>query len=113
MDLKVKRYCQLKIKQKELERELAALREEIIDHCEHTGATALEAGDCAVKLVVQERREYDDAKLYAALPDPGLWRMLSKADSTKINALLKLNVIAEESIRDAYALKRITLLQVE
>ena len=112
MNLKVQRYCQLKMKQKELEQELALLRDDIISYCEREGIDELSAGDCSVKLVVQQRREYDDGKLYAALPDPGLWRMLSRADAAKIGALLKLNVIDEPALRDTYTLKRITLLHI-
>lgn len=101
MDKAAKRYYQLKQKQKEIEQELAALRLELISRCQEQGVLELEDGGYQVKLVLQERREYDDQKLYAALPDNELWRMLSKADPSKIASLLKLNVITEEKIKAA------------
>jgi hypothetical protein len=66
-----------------------------------------------VKIYFQERKEYDDIKLYEALPDPDLWRMLSKADPSKITSLIKLQIISEEKIKDAISLKPITVLQVD
>ncbi|MNI09994.1 hypothetical protein D3C73_630840 [compost metagenome] len=51
----------------------------------------IELGGYRVKTVFQERKEYDDIKLYEALPDPEVWRMLSKADSSKVASLIKLS----------------------
>ncbi|XEC94386.1 hypothetical protein AB6A23_24225 [Paenibacillus tarimensis] len=113
MDKKVKRYYQLKRQQKEIEQELNVLRNEILSHCTEQGVTELEIGSYKVKLVLQERKEYDDNKLYEALPDPEVWRMLSKPDSSKISSLIKLNVIPEEKLKDTFLVKNITLLQVE
>jgi hypothetical protein len=39
--------------------------------------------------------------------------MLSKSDPAKIAGLIKLGVIKEERLQDTYALKEITLLQVD
>lgn len=113
MDKIVKRYYQLKAKQKEIEGELSELRGEIMKHCDEQGVQELESGGCKVRIVLQERRDYDENKLYNALPDPAVWRMLSKPDSSKISSLVKLNVITEEHIKDTYALKRVSLLQVD
>ncbi|WP_372661273.1 hypothetical protein [Cohnella sp.] len=113
MDKKVKRYYQLKQKQKEIDQELSELRSEIMNHCAEQGASDLVVGSYKVKIVLQERKEYDDNKLYEALPDPGVWRMLSKSDSSKITSLIKLNVITEEKIKDTFSVKNITLLQVD
>ncbi|CAM4226788.1 hypothetical protein P4H94_01130 [Paenibacillus macerans] len=113
MDKKVKRYYQLKQQQKEAELEMAELRSEILKHCLEQGAAELEIGNYRVKTVIQERKEYDDQKLYEALPDPEVWRLISKADAQKVAGLIKLNVIPEERLKDTYATKRITLLQVE
>lgn len=113
MDNKVRRYFQLKQKQKEIENELSELRGEIINHMTEQGATEFEAGSFRAKIVLQERKEYDDNKLYEVLPDPEVWRMLSKPDSSKIASLIKLNVITEEKIKDTFTVKGITLLQVE
>ncbi len=113
MDKKVKRYYQLKQKQKEIEQEMMELRSEIMNHCTEQGVSELEVGSYKVKIVLQERKEYDDNKLYEALPDPSVWRMLSKSDSSKIASLIKLNVISEEKIKDTFSVKNVTLLQVD
>ncbi|GGH10517.1 hypothetical protein [Paenibacillus segetis] len=113
MDKKVKRYYQLKLSQKEIEHELSELRSEILNHCAEEDVSELDVGSYRVKLVFQERKEYDDAKLYEALPDLEVWRMLSKPDPSKITSLIKLNVISEDSIRDTFSIKYVTLLQVD
>ncbi|WP_240421247.1 hypothetical protein [Paenibacillus periandrae] len=113
MDRKIKQYYQLKQKHKEIEQELTELRNDILNHCTELGVSKLESGSYLVKIVLQERKEYDDNKLYEALPDPEVWRLLSKADSSKIASLLKLNVISEEKIKDTFSVKNISLLQVD
>jgi hypothetical protein len=113
MDKKVKRYYQLKQQQKEIEQELSQLRGDITAYCSEQGENELEIGSYRVKLVHQDRKEYDESKLYEALSDPELWRMLSKPDTAKIASLLKLGVIREERIKDTFMTKSITLLQVE
>ncbi|MWV42337.1 hypothetical protein GRF59_01725 [Paenibacillus sp. HJL G12] len=113
MDKIVKRYYQLKQQQKETEQELKELRDQIMAFCDEKETSEFAAGPYRVKLVSQSRKEYDDLKLYEALPDLELWRMLSKSDPSKIAGLIKLGVIKEERIQDTYALKQITLLQVD
>jgi len=113
MDKKIQRYYKLKQQQKEIEQELSLLRGDITAYCAEQGLTELESGSYRVKLVLQERKEYNDNKLYEALPDPDIWRMLSKPDPAKISSLLKLGVISDAVLKDAFATKSITLLQVE
>ncbi|MDQ0917562.1 hypothetical protein [Paenibacillus sp. V4I5] len=113
MDKKLKRYYQLKQKQKEIEQELTELRNDIITYLSEQNVTELEIGRHKAKIILQDRKEYDDNKLYEALPDAGVWRMLSKSDSSKITSLLKLNVISEEKIKDTYSVKTVSLLQVD
>ncbi|KAF6617368.1 hypothetical protein H7K28_09790 [Paenibacillus polymyxa] len=110
---KVRRYYQLKQKQKEIEGELADLRNDITAHCAEKEGSDWEIGNYRVRIVQQHRKEYDHAKLYDSLPDPQLWRLFSKPDTSKISSLLKLKVIAEEQIKDAVSLKTVTLLQVD
>ncbi|MNV42456.1 hypothetical protein D3C71_1341300 [compost metagenome] len=62
---------------------------------------------------MQNRKEYDDLKLYETLSDPEVWRMLSKSDPAKVASLTKLNVISEDKIMHTYSLKTVTLLQVD
>ncbi|MFS0724217.1 hypothetical protein [Paenibacillus sp. 1P07SE] len=113
MDKKVSRYYQLKQKVKVLEQEAAELRSEIMAHCAEQGLTELEVGGYRVKIVLQERKEYDDTRLYEALPDPQVWRMLSKTDPSKVASLVKLNVLKEDGLQDTYTVKQVSLLQVE
>ncbi|MFB5267695.1 hypothetical protein ACE41H_13015 [Paenibacillus enshidis] len=113
MDIKVKRYYLLKQRQKETEKELAALREEITAYCQNRGISELESGGYTLKLVQKNNKEYDDEKLYEVLSDPEVWRLLSKADPAKISSLLKLKVISEETIRPAVSLKPVQMLLVD
>lgn len=113
MEERVRRYYQLKKKQKEIEDELAELRAGILSGLEEQGLTGAKYGPYQVKVVAQERKEYDDAKLYEALPDPAVWRLLSKADGAKVASLIKLNVIGEDTVKDTYAVKKVSLLQVD
>ncbi|SMF90069.1 hypothetical protein SAMN05661091_4880 [Paenibacillus uliginis N3/975] len=113
MDSKLKRYYQLKQKHKAIEQELTELRSEIIDHCEEQDISELEAGSYKAKIVLQERKEYDDNKLYEALPDPEVWRMLSKSDPSKIASLITLNVISREKIKDTFSIKSVSMLHVD
>lgn len=112
MDTKLKNYFQLKQKQKDIEEELSQLRNEITKYCEQEGVTDTEIGKYRVKIVLQDRKEYDEQKLYEALPDPEIWRLLSKPDPGKIASLLKLNVISEEKIKDTFTVKTVTVLLV-
>ncbi|MFC4102219.1 hypothetical protein [Paenibacillus xanthanilyticus] len=113
MDQQLKRYYQLKNKHKEIEQELAELRAEITGFCAGQGEAGLEAGGYRAKLVLQERKEYDEEKLYAALPDPQLWRLLARPDSAKIASLLKLGVLKDEHLQGTFQAKTVTLLHVE
>lgn len=118
MDEQVRKYYKLKSKLKEMEQELAELREQILTYwTEHKDAAEpgshLKFGAYQVKVTVQERKEYDDGKLFDALPDPDLWRMVSKADGAKVASLIKLNVINDETVKETFTLKTITLLQVD
>jgi hypothetical protein len=113
MEKKVQHYYKLKQKQKEIEKELTDLRQEILSYCSEQGTSDTEIGNYKVKLVTQNRKEYDDIKLYETLADPEVWRLLSKTDPTKVASLTKLNVISEDKILHTYALKTVTLLQVD
>ncbi|WP_379138420.1 hypothetical protein [Paenibacillus sp. sgz500958] len=113
MEKRVQQYYRLKQKQKEIENELSELRQEILNYCQELGSSDTEIGSYKVKLVTQNRKEYDDQKLYNTLSDPEVWRMVSKSDPAKVASLLKLNVINDEGIKDTYTLKTVTLLQVD
>lgn len=113
MEKKVQQYYKLKQRQKELEKELSELREDIVAYCSSQDTKDTELGGYRVKLVVQNRKDYDDAKLYETIADPEVWRLLSKADASKVASLIKLNVINEERIQDTYTSKSVTLLQVD
>ena len=109
----IKRYAVLKKRKAELDLEMNRLRDEILAYCEAQQLSGLESGAYKVKLVMQDRKEYDDNKVYDALPDPAIWRLVSRADSAKIASMIKLNVLSAESLRDTFTTKRVTLLQVD
>ncbi|MEC0124660.1 hypothetical protein [Paenibacillus pabuli] len=113
MEQKVQTYFELKQQQKEIEQRLTVLRDEIVGYCEKQGVYELQVGGYAVKTVLQHRKEYDDQKLYASLPDPDIWRLLSKVDSHKLKSLIKLNILSEEQVSSACTVKPVTLLQVD
>ncbi|AIQ68640.1 hypothetical protein [Paenibacillus graminis] len=113
MEKKVQQYYKLKAKLKEMEKELSELRQDILAYCTEKGEADSEIGGYRVKLITQNRKEYDDDKLFQTLSDPEVWRLLSKADPAKIASLSKLNIIDEGKIAHTYALKTVTLLQVD
>ncbi|MCU6709613.1 hypothetical protein M6D81_12980 [Paenibacillus sp. J5C_2022] len=113
MKEQISRYYQLKNKQKEIEDEMSALKEQIMSYCAEQDVREASLGSYKVRLVLQERREYDDAKLYDALPDKEIWRLLSRADSAKIASLLKLNVLSEQQLEHTYDTKEVTRLLVD
>lgn len=113
MENKAERYFELKRRQKETEEELAKLRGEIIELLSGQGLDQWDEGEYRIKLINQQRRDYNDQQLYQALPDPEVWKLLSKADPSKISSLIKLNVISEQTLAGTYAVKNVALLQVE
>jgi len=113
MDKMVEQYYELKLKQREIEKQMKELRAAIMAYCEAQNADEKQFGGYKVKLVQQERREYDEEKLFQAIPDLEVWRMLSKPDVSKIASLQKLNVVSEEKLKDTYAVKKVTLFQVD
>jgi hypothetical protein len=109
----IKRYAVLKKRRAELDQEMSQLRDQIIAYCEEQQVNELDAGAYRVKLIIQDRKEYDDHKVYAALPDPEIWRLISRADTAKIASTIKLGVLSEESLQGTFTAKRITLLQID
>ncbi|MDP5275558.1 hypothetical protein [Chengkuizengella axinellae] len=109
---KIKKYVELKNQQKQISEELSLLRDDIISFMDKIDETEMDFESYLVKVVPQERRLYDDDKLYKSLPDDSLWRLMSKADTSKINGLLKLNIIKEDLLKDAYQVKKISNLQI-
>lgn len=109
----VERYYELKKKQKETEQELAELRRRILGWCSENGLTETEIGNFRVRIIAQDRREYDDDKLFKALPDADVWRLISRADPAKIAGLVKLNVLNDDILQGTYEVKKISLLQVD
>lgn len=110
MENKLAKYFELKQRHRELEAELEELRDELIGWFNEPVQTT--HGGYHLRISIQERRDYDDHLLYERLPDVALWRMMSRADSSKITGLLKLNVITEELLEGTYKVKRIPYVQV-
>jgi len=113
MEKTIARYYVLKQQQKDIEQQLAELRAQIVDYCREHEQSAIETGGYKARIIKQERREYDDQKLYAALPDADVWRLVSRADPGKIASLVKLNIISEQALQGTYSVKRIANLQVD
>lgn len=113
MEQKVQRYHELKQLMKDMEMVLSELRGDILNYCQDLGVTEVDVGDYKIKSIQQQRKEYDDGKLYEALPDSEVWRLISKADAQKVAGLVKLNVIPEAKLAGTYSVKNITLLQVD
>ncbi|GIP40724.1 hypothetical protein J31TS4_40040 [Paenibacillus sp. J31TS4] len=110
MEEKLARYFELKEAQRALEAELDELRKELIRV--FPGPVVCEIGGYRLKVAVQERRDYRDEALYAKLPDPGLWRHVSKADAGKVTAMVKMNLLSEDMLEGAYSVKQVPVLQV-
>lgn len=111
MEEHLARYYELKESQKQVEEELNELRQKLLESYTETGLA--EAGEYRLTVSYQDRREYHDEKLFNALPDPSLWRLMSRADSGKIASLLKLNVIHDRVLAGTYELRKVPVLRVQ
>ncbi|NBI28763.1 hypothetical protein [Chengkuizengella marina] len=109
---KIKEYVELKSKQKQITEELSILRDDILSFMEKVYQLEMDIESYHVKVVPLERRVYDDEALFKSLPDESLWRLMSKADISKINGLLKLNIIKDELLIGSYEIKKVTNLQI-
>ncbi|MFC5471396.1 hypothetical protein ACFPPD_22155 [Cohnella suwonensis] len=107
---KLARFCELKAQHKKIEDELESLRKEII--AAYSADAQFELEGCTLKLVYQDKRQYDDVRLFEAVPDPELWKALFKADSVKIGALLKANLLSEKALEGTYRVVRTPYLYV-
>lgn len=111
MEQKLARYYELKQLQKEIETELEGIRQQILEWC--PDAYTVETGGYKLTISFQEKRDYDDSRLYNALPDPSIWRLLSRADTGKINSLLKLQVISENMLEGTYETRNVPYIRVQ
>ncbi|MGE5702450.1 MAG: hypothetical protein ACM32O_07995 [Clostridia bacterium] len=111
MDQRIERYYEIKQQQKMLDEEAEQLRKEILESYVHPGTYSNDGYKLTIS--VQERRDYDDNRLYNSLPDKELWRLLSKADTSKISGLLKLDVINEHMLDGTYEVRQIPLIRVQ
>jgi hypothetical protein len=107
---KLIRYCDLKLQQKKIEEEMEELRKDIV--AIHPESAELEIQQYTLKIVYQEKKAFDEERLFAALPDPELWKHISKADSSKISALLKAKIITEDMLEGTYTASRVPYLYV-
>lgn len=113
MEETLRKYYELKQQQKQVEQELETLRNVLIAYCNGNPAGELHAGEYQAKIVIQERREYDDARLYDALPEADIWRLVSKADTSKVASLVKLNILSEDRLQGTFTNKTVQQLQVK
>lgn len=113
MNKQVSRYFLLKQKQKLIEQELAQLKEEILANMQEANSVEQIVGSYKVKLVLSERKEYQDNLLYNALPDKELWRLLSKPDQGKITGLLKIGALHEDQLKETYTVRQQVALIID
>jgi hypothetical protein len=110
MDLnKMTRYCELKKQFDEIEKELKVLRDEMITHFQTP--EEIKIGQHTMKIFFREKRTYDDKLLLATFPD--LWPRMSTANNEKINNLIKVELLNEESIQGTYNVTRIPFINVK
>ena len=103
-------YCQLKAEQKRIEDALDKLRDEII--AAYPDDAELRVEPYTLKVIYQEKKSYDDERLFAALPDPELWKAVGKADPAKISALVKSKLLPEQLLDGTYRTSRTAYLYV-
>ncbi|MCM3632361.1 MULTISPECIES: hypothetical protein [Paenibacillus] len=113
MNKLISRYYQLKQRSKSIEQELAELKEQIVQQMNNEEVTEQTIGAYRVRLIQSERKEYHETLLYNALPDPELWRMLSKPDQGKITGLIKVGALKEEHLKDTYTVKQQVALIID
>lgn len=109
----ISRYYMLKNKQREIENELQALKQDIVSHLQQSGTNETIVGGYKIKLVTTERKEFDEGLLYESLPDKEIWRLLSKPDISKINGLIKMGVITEKQVEHTFNIKPQLALYVD
>ncbi|WP_232696437.1 hypothetical protein [Brevibacillus daliensis] len=110
MEAHLARFYELKQRQKEVTDELEEVRRILL--AIYPEPVVKEEGKYKIKVTRQEKREFDDKLLYEALPDPELWRLMSRADTSKINSLLKLGVISEQILANTFEKKTIPVIQI-
>ncbi|MBO9597547.1 MAG: hypothetical protein J7559_06985 [Cohnella sp.] len=103
-------YCQLKEEQKRIEDALDTLREEII--AAYATDAEFQLANYTLKIIYQEKKVYDDQLVFAALPDPDLWKAVCKADPAKISTLVKTNLLPEQLLEGTYRTTRTAYLYV-
>jgi hypothetical protein len=104
-------YCELKAEQKRIEDALSSLRDEII--AAYPDDSEMRVQDFTLKLIYQEKKVYNDQQLFAALPDPELWKAVCKPDPAKISALVKANLLPEQLLEGTYTKTRTAYLYVQ
>jgi len=97
---KLSRYCELKEQHKRLEDELESIRKDIVSMYPHSAEVKI--NDFTLKIIYQEKRQFNDHLLFEALPDPELWKNVSKVDPAKISALLKADIISSEMLEGTF-----------
>lgn len=105
------RYCELKEQRDKLDEELENLREELI--AAHAESCELRIGEYTLKILYQEKRKYMEQQLFDALPDPSLWKHVSKPDGAKISALVRANVLPEKLLQGTYEIVRMPYVYVQ
>ncbi|KIL40943.1 hypothetical protein SD70_09880 [Gordoniibacillus kamchatkensis] len=107
---KLVRYCDLKLRHKEIEEELEELRKEIV--AMYQDSSDIKINDYTLKIVYQDKKSYDNQKVFDSLPDPELWKNVSKVDGAKITALIKAEILSEAMLEGTYTVSKVPYLYV-
>jgi isocitrate dehydrogenase kinase/phosphatase len=108
---KLIRYCDLKMQQKKIEEEIENLRKDLLTLYQQSAD--IEIKDYTLKIVYQDKKVYNDMLLFESLPDPELWKHISKVDNAKISALIKANIISEDMLEGTYSVTKTPYLYVK
>jgi hypothetical protein len=98
------------MQQKKIDDELEELRNDIITM--YQDSEDIEIQDYTLKIVYQDKKNYNESLIFDSLPDPELWKHVSKVDSSKIAALIKANMISEDMLKGTYTVTRVPYLYV-
>jgi hypothetical protein len=98
------------MQQKKIDDELEELRNDIITM--YQDSEELEIQDYTLKIVYQDKKNYNESLIFDSLPDPQLWKNVSKVDSSKIAALINANMISEDMLKGTYTVTRVPYLYV-
>lgn len=113
LEEQLRQYYAIRLQQTELDKEAERLRADIMEHLDREGAAEVLAGEFKASVISAEQREYDDRLVYETIPDPELWKLVSKVDAGKVKSLVQLGVLSDDGLRGTYRIKSVRRLSVK